>query len=68
MSRSDRGAYRRHRRWMLAVDIAVGAGLVAAMIALAHIARADTDLGPFEDLFGSTGINAWTLGADSSLR
>jgi hypothetical protein len=53
---------------MLAVDIAVGAGLVAAMIALAHIARADTDLGPFEDLFGSTGINAWTLGADSSLR
>jgi hypothetical protein len=66
MSRTNRAATLR-RRSRLGVDIAVGAALVAAMIALAHEARADTDLDPFEDLFGTGGINTWTAGADSSL-
>jgi hypothetical protein len=30
-------------------------------------AAAPSDLDPFEDLFGSTGINAWTISADSFL-
>jgi hypothetical protein len=67
MSRSDLAEYRRHRRWVLGVDIAVGAAFVAAMIGLANAARADTDLDPYEDLFGTAGINTWTPSADSSL-
>jgi hypothetical protein len=67
MSRSDRIAGQRQRRFLLGTDIAVGAGFVAAMIALAQTARADADIDPFQDLFGDTGINAWTPAADSFL-
>src|SRR5947209_9331856 len=67
MSRSDRTAGRRQRRFSLGMDLAVGAAFVAAMVALAHTARADTDLDPFQDLFGDTGINTWTPAADSYL-
>jgi hypothetical protein len=58
----SRSGLTKHRR---GVDIAVGAALVAAMIALAHEAKADTDLDPFEDLFGDSGFNSWTPSADS---
>lgn len=44
--------------------MAVGAAFAAVLIGLAPAARADTDLDPFEDLFG---INAWTPSADSFL-
>ncbi len=49
--------------------MAVGAVFAAALIGLANApaVRADADLDPFEDLFGTTGINTWTIGADSSL-
>jgi hypothetical protein len=67
MSRSDRTAGQRQRRFFLGMDIAVGAGFVAAMIALAQTARADTDIDPFQDLFGDTGINTWTPAADNFL-
>jgi hypothetical protein len=46
---------------------AVGVALAAALIGLAPAAQADTDLDPFQDLFGDTGINTWTPAADSSL-
>jgi hypothetical protein len=46
------------------VGMAVGAAFAAALIGLAPTARAD---GPFEELFGDTGINTWTPGADASL-
>jgi hypothetical protein len=49
------------------VDIAVGAAFVAAMIALASAARADTEPDPFEDLFGTAGVNTWTPAADASM-
>jgi hypothetical protein len=64
MSRSGLTKYRR------GVDIAVGAAFVAAMIALAHEARADIDIDhdPFQDLFGDTGFNSWTPAADSYLN
>jgi len=48
-------------------DLAVGAAIVAAVIALAPAAGADTDVDPFQDLFGTAGINTWTVAADSSL-
>ena len=51
----------RNRRWT------VGVALAAALIGLAPAARADTDLDPFEDLFGSSGINTWTASADNAL-
>ena len=67
MSRTNGTARQRHRRFFQGVDIAVGAALVAAMIALAHEARADADLHPFEDLFGTAGISSWTPSADGFL-
>jgi hypothetical protein len=67
MSHTNGTAGQRHRRFFLGVDIAVGAALVAATIALAHEARADADLDPFEDLFGTAGINSWTPSADGYL-
>jgi hypothetical protein len=57
----------RNRRWALGMDMAVGAAFVAAMIALANEARADTDLDPFQDLFGTGAINTWTPTADTDL-
>jgi hypothetical protein len=67
MSRTNRTAGQRQRRFFLGMDIAVGAGFVAAMIALAQEAKADTDIDPFQDLFGATGVNSWTPAADSYL-
>jgi hypothetical protein len=69
MSRTDRAGDRRGRRSVLGVGTATGAAFAAALIGLANapVAGADADLNPFEDLFGSTGINTWTVGADSSL-
>jgi hypothetical protein len=40
-------------------DIAIGNGATAA--------AAPSDLDPFEDLFGDSGINTWTTSADASL-
>jgi hypothetical protein len=53
----------RNRRW------AGGAAVAAALIGLANapVAGADTDVDPLQDLFGTTGINTWTVGADNSL-
>jgi hypothetical protein len=69
MSRSDRRADRRGRRSVLGVGTATGAAFAAALIGLANApaATADTDLDPFQDLFGDSGINTWTPAADSSL-
>jgi hypothetical protein len=67
MSRSFSGARGRRRRSVLGVNIAVGAAFVAAMIPLAQEAKADTEIDPFQDLFGDTGINAWTTAADNFL-
>jgi hypothetical protein len=39
----------------------------AALIGLAPAARADTEAAPFEDLFGTAGVNTWTPAADASL-
>lgn len=52
----------RNRRW-------TGTAVLAALIGLANapVAGADIEPGPFEDLFGTAGINSWTVGADSSL-
>jgi hypothetical protein len=59
----------RNRRWAGGVGMAVSAAFAAAVIGLANApaAGADTDLGPFQDLFGDSGINAWTASADSLL-
>jgi hypothetical protein len=53
----------RNRRWT------GGAAVAAALIGLANapVAGADTDVDPLQDLFGTTGINTWTVGADNSL-
>jgi hypothetical protein len=53
----------RNRRWTGAA--AVAAALIG--VANAPLARADIDPDPFEDLFGTAGINSWTVGADSWL-
>jgi hypothetical protein len=53
------------RRIPLTLGTAVGVAF-AALIGLAPAARADGP-DPFEDLFGDTGINAWTPAADASL-
>ena len=52
----------RNRRW-------TGTAVAAALIGLANapVAGADSEPDPFEDLFGTAGINSWTVGADSSL-
>jgi hypothetical protein len=57
------------RRISLTLGTAAGAAFAAALIGLANApaARADTDLDPFQDLFGDTGINTWTPSADSFL-
>jgi hypothetical protein len=47
--------------------LAVGLSIGAALAGVAPAARADTDLDPFEDLFGSSGINTWTASADNAL-
>ena len=67
----------RNRRWAGGVGMAVGAAFAAALIGLAPAARADPELipsddlsggpNPFEELFGSSGINTWTPSADSFL-
>jgi hypothetical protein len=57
----------RNRRWADGVGMAVGAALAAALIGLAPAARADTEPDPFEDLFGTAGVNTWTPAADASL-
>ena len=49
------------------VGMAVGAAFAAALIGLAPAATADTDLDPFQDLFGDSGINTWTPAADAWL-
>jgi hypothetical protein len=51
------------------VGIVVGAAFAVALIGLANApaARADTEPDPFEDLFGTAGINTWTPAADSLL-
>ncbi len=53
----------RNRRWTS------GAAVVAALMGLANApaASADIDPDPFEDLFGTAGINSWTVSADSWL-
>jgi hypothetical protein len=52
----------RIRRW------AVGAAFAVALIGLANAPVAEADApGPFEDLFGDTGINTWTPAADAWL-
>lgn len=68
MSRTDRAGDRRGRRSVLGVGTAVGAVFAAALIGLpdAPAATADTDLDPFQDLFGTAG-NSWTASADSFL-
>jgi hypothetical protein len=47
----------------------VGVALAAALIGLHNspAAKADTDPGPFEELFGTAGINSWTPTADADL-
>ena len=51
------------------VGMAVSAAFAAALIGLANApaSRADTEPEPFQDLFGDSGINAWTPAADSYL-
>jgi hypothetical protein len=56
----------RNRQSVGSVGMAVGAAFAAALIASGPVARADAP-GPFEDLFGDTGINTWTPAADASL-
>jgi hypothetical protein len=55
-------SHNRNRRW-------TGTAVAAALIGLANapVAGADIEPDPFEDLFGTAGINSWTVGADSSL-
>jgi hypothetical protein len=43
------------------------APLSAATLPAAELPGLAADLNPFEDLFGTAGINTWTVGADSSL-
>jgi hypothetical protein len=57
------------RRITVTLGAAVGTAFAAGLIGLANApaARADTEPAPFEDLFGTAGINSWTASADSSL-
>ena len=63
------GRLMKPRRIPLTLGTAVGAAFAAALIGLANApaARADTDLNPFQDLFGDIGTNSWTQSADSLL-
>ena len=54
------------RRIPPTLGTAIGAAFAVALIGLAPAARAD-DLDPYVDLFGSQGINTWTVSADSAL-
>jgi hypothetical protein len=60
----------RNRRWAGGVGTAVSAAFAATLIGLANTpaARADAEPDPFEDLFGTAGINTWTTGADTLLN
>jgi hypothetical protein len=55
--------------WLEGVSAATlpAAELPAELLGLAPAAEADTDIDPFQDLFGTAGINTWTTAADSSL-
>jgi hypothetical protein len=57
------------RRITLTLGTAAGTAVAAALIGLANApaATADTDLDPFQDLFGTGGINTWTPTADADL-
>jgi hypothetical protein len=57
------------RRITLTLGAAAGTAVAAALIGLANApaATADTDLDPFQDLFGNTGFNTWTPTADTDL-
>jgi hypothetical protein len=61
------GGDNRNRRWAGGVGTAVSAAFAATLIGLAPAARADTEPGPFADLFGDSGINSWTTSADNFL-
>jgi hypothetical protein len=61
------GSNNRNRRWAGGVGMAVGAAFAAALIGMAPAARADTEPEPFQDLFGDSGTNTWTVAADNSL-
>ena len=63
------GRQMKPRRIPLTIGTAVGAAFAAALIGLADApaAGADTDLNPFQDLFGEIGTNSWTQSADSFL-
>jgi hypothetical protein len=56
-----------NRRWTGGVGMAVSAAFAAAVIGLAGAPTTRADTGPFEDLFGESGINYWTVSADSFL-
>jgi hypothetical protein len=56
----------RNNRNLRSVGVAVLGAAAAALIG-AGVASADTDLGPFQDLFGDAGINTWTPEADALL-
>ncbi|UMB68531.1 hypothetical protein [Mycobacterium paraterrae] len=62
---------KRNRRYLVGVELAIGAAVIAATVASASAANADSgidvQLDPFELLFGDTGFNSWTVAADSSL-
>lgn len=64
MSRRDRTA---KRRITFGISTAAMAAFAAGLMSVgsAPVALADDD--PFEDLFGSTGLNAWTVGLDNAL-
>jgi hypothetical protein len=59
------------RRITLTLGTAAGAALAAALIGVATAPSASavpgTDLDPYEDLFGTSGINTWTTAADNAL-
>jgi hypothetical protein len=56
----------RNRRRAGDVGVTAGAAFGAALIGLAPPARAD-EPEPFQDLFGDSGFNSWTVSADNSL-
>jgi len=63
----------RNRGWGGGVGMATGVAFAAALIGLANApaASADSEVDllpdPLQELFGNTGLNSWTIAADSSL-